>query len=104
MATREVAIGSSVGLHARPASIFVQAATATGLPVTIAKAGEVKQKATTVAAETSAPMVQAASAGESSGVPAWAWWTGALALLVIAGAGTALVVAQRRKVDAPTHL
>ena len=39
MATREVAIGSSVGLHARPASIFVQAATATGLPVTIAKAG-----------------------------------------------------------------
>ena len=39
MGTREVAIGSSVGLHARPASIFVQAATATGLPVTIAKAG-----------------------------------------------------------------
>ncbi|MFT3862454.1 HPr family phosphocarrier protein [Micropruina sp.] len=39
MATREVAIGSSVGLHARPASIFVQAATATGVPVTIAKAG-----------------------------------------------------------------
>lgn len=39
MPTREVAIGSSVGLHARPASIFVQAATATGLPVTIAKAG-----------------------------------------------------------------
>ena len=39
MATREVAIGSSVGQHARPASIFVQAATATGLPVTIAKAG-----------------------------------------------------------------
>ncbi|MFT4217566.1 MAG: HPr family phosphocarrier protein [Micropruina sp.] len=39
MATREVAIGSSVGLHARPASIFVQAATATGIPVTIAKAG-----------------------------------------------------------------
>ena len=39
MATREVAIGSSVGLHARPASIFVQAATDTGLPVTIAKAG-----------------------------------------------------------------
>ena len=39
MATREVAIGSSVGLHARPASIFVQAATATGLPVPIAKQG-----------------------------------------------------------------
>ncbi len=40
MATREVSIASSVGLHARPASLFVQAATATGLPVTIAKAGD----------------------------------------------------------------
>jgi phosphocarrier protein len=39
MATREVSIASSVGLHARPASLFVQAATATGLPVTIAKEG-----------------------------------------------------------------
>lgn len=39
MATRQVAIASSVGLHARPASLFVQAATATGLPVTIAKEG-----------------------------------------------------------------
>jgi phosphocarrier protein len=37
MATRKVSIGSSVGLHARPASLFVQAATATGLPVLIAK-------------------------------------------------------------------
>ena len=40
MARRTVTIASSVGLHARPASIFVQAATATGLPVTIAKSGE----------------------------------------------------------------
>ncbi|MCO5309267.1 MAG: HPr family phosphocarrier protein [Austwickia sp.] len=39
MSTRTVTIASSVGLHARPASMFVQAATATGLPVTIAKAG-----------------------------------------------------------------
>ncbi len=39
MATRSVSIASSVGLHARPASLFVQAATATGLPVTIAKEG-----------------------------------------------------------------
>ena len=39
MPSRTVAIASSVGLHARPASLFVQAATATGLPVTIAKAG-----------------------------------------------------------------
>lgn len=39
MASRTVSIGSSVGLHARPATLFVQAATATGLPVTIAKGG-----------------------------------------------------------------
>lgn len=39
MASRQVAIGSAVGLHARPASLFVQAATATGIPVTISKEG-----------------------------------------------------------------
>ena len=39
MSTRTVTIASAVGLHARPAALFVQAATATGLPVTIAKAG-----------------------------------------------------------------
>lgn len=39
MPSTDVAIGSPVGLHARPASLFVQAATATGLPVTIAKDG-----------------------------------------------------------------
>lgn len=38
MVTRHVSIASSVGLHARPASLFVQAVTASGLPVTIAKA------------------------------------------------------------------
>lgn len=40
MASRNVTIASSVGLHARPASMFVQAATATGLAVTIAKEGQ----------------------------------------------------------------
>jgi phosphocarrier protein len=39
MAQRTVTIGSSVGLHARPASLFVRAATATGLHVTIARDG-----------------------------------------------------------------
>lgn len=39
MPTRNVTIASRVGLHARPASLFVQAAAATGLPVTIAKEG-----------------------------------------------------------------
>ena len=40
MAERTVTIASSVGLHARPAALFVQAATATGLPVTIGRPGE----------------------------------------------------------------
>lgn len=39
MPSRTATIASKVGLHARPASLFVQAATATGLPVTIAKEG-----------------------------------------------------------------
>ncbi|MFI6346192.1 HPr family phosphocarrier protein [Streptomyces sp. NPDC050560] len=39
MAERRVSIGWAEGLHARPASLFVRAATATGVPVTIAKAG-----------------------------------------------------------------
>lgn len=37
MPERKVHIASRVGLHARPASLFVQAVAATGLPVTIAK-------------------------------------------------------------------
>ena len=39
MSTRTVEIGSSVGLHARPAALFVQAVNDTGLPITIAKPG-----------------------------------------------------------------
>jgi phosphocarrier protein len=35
-ATRTAVVASRVGLHARPASLFVQAAAATGLPVTVA--------------------------------------------------------------------
>jgi phosphocarrier protein HPr len=39
MAERTVTIGSRVGLHARPASLFVQAATALPVPVKVAKPG-----------------------------------------------------------------
>lgn len=39
MPSRTVSVASRVGLHARPASLFVRAVTATGLPVTIAKGG-----------------------------------------------------------------
>ncbi|MFD3485905.1 HPr family phosphocarrier protein [Streptomyces sp. NPDC058665] len=38
MAERRVNVGWAEGLHARPASIFVRAATASGVPLTIAKA------------------------------------------------------------------
>ncbi|MET7856163.1 HPr family phosphocarrier protein [Streptomyces sp. NPDC005318] len=37
MAERRVNVGWAEGLHARPASIFVRAATASGYPVTISK-------------------------------------------------------------------
>jgi len=36
MAERTVTIGTSTGLHSRPASVFVSAAAKTGIPVTIA--------------------------------------------------------------------
>ncbi len=39
MAQRHVIVGSSVGLHARPASLFVQAAAQAPVPVFIAKLG-----------------------------------------------------------------
>ncbi len=39
MAERRVTIGWPEGLHARPASVFVRAAAAVGVPVTIAKNG-----------------------------------------------------------------
>lgn len=39
MSQRNVRIGSAVGLHARPASLFVQAASRQPVRVTIAKAG-----------------------------------------------------------------
>ena len=37
MTERRVIVGSRVGLHARPASLFVQAASRQSVPVTIAK-------------------------------------------------------------------
>jgi phosphocarrier protein HPr len=40
MSERQVTIGSKVGLHARPASLFAKAVKNTGIPVKIAKDGE----------------------------------------------------------------
>ena len=39
MAERRVTVGPGVGLHARPAALFVQAATKAPVPVRIAKPG-----------------------------------------------------------------
>ena len=39
MATKNVVVGSSVGLHARPAALIAQAATEAGVPVTISMPG-----------------------------------------------------------------
>ncbi len=39
MSSRTATIASSVGLHARPAALFVKKATAAGVPVTIGKKG-----------------------------------------------------------------
>jgi phosphocarrier protein len=48
MATRTVTIASSVGLHARPAALFVEAAEASGLDVEIARPGEDAVDATSI--------------------------------------------------------
>jgi phosphocarrier protein HPr len=39
MPERKVIVGSRVGLHARPAALFVQAASKVGVPVSIGKPG-----------------------------------------------------------------
>ena len=39
MPSKTVAVGSSVGLHARPAAVIAQIATDTGVPVTLAVPG-----------------------------------------------------------------
>jgi phosphocarrier protein HPr len=36
---KTVKVGSKVGLHARPAALFVKAASASGVPVTLTKVG-----------------------------------------------------------------
>ncbi len=39
MPAQKAVVRAAVGLHARPAAVFVRAVTQTGLPVTISKAG-----------------------------------------------------------------
>jgi len=40
MSTRRAVVAATVGLHARPAAVFVRAVTSTGLPITLARPGE----------------------------------------------------------------
>lgn len=42
MEIRQAVVGSSVGLHARPAAVFVQAVTDSGHAVTIGRPGDVR--------------------------------------------------------------
>ena len=53
-------------------TITLQGGVNVGQEITISKATEVKKKTTTVAAETSAPLTQAAAGNEAGGVPVWA--------------------------------
>ncbi|AIY00478.1 Phosphotransferase system, phosphocarrier protein HPr [Arthrobacter sp. PAMC 25486] len=39
MYTRKATVAASVGLHARPAAVFVRAVNRTGLPITLARDG-----------------------------------------------------------------
>lgn len=48
MATRNVTIASSVGLHARPAALFVEQAAASGLDVEIGRPGDDPVDATSI--------------------------------------------------------
>ncbi len=48
MAQRTVVVASAVGLHARPAKLFTEAAAAAGIPVLIAKAGRAPVDASSI--------------------------------------------------------
>ena len=50
MAQRTVTIASAVGLHARPAALFVRAASETGLDIGIGRLGEEAVDATSILA------------------------------------------------------
>lgn len=48
MPSQSVVVGSAVGLHARPAALFVEAASETGLDVEIGRPGEDAVDATSI--------------------------------------------------------
>jgi hypothetical protein len=83
------------GVH----TITLQGSINAGAVIEIAEKAEtakvkVKKKATTAIAEQAEPV--AAGVVPTDDGPVWVWWAAAIALLVIAGATTGLVVVQRR--------
>ena len=89
-----------VGEH----TITLQGSINVGQTITIEKAGSDKKKPAVAAVNSPAAEATTAVAEVAAGTPAWVWWTAALALLVVAGGATGLVVAQRRRNAEPTHL
>lgn len=85
-------------------TLTLQGSISVGQEITIAAADSLKKTAKPAAAPVVSGEMQTASALPDMGAPAWIWWVSALALLVIAGASTGLVVAQRRKNDTPDRL
>jgi hypothetical protein len=79
-------------------TITLQGSINVGKVITIAAAEPVKKTAVNTAEVEDAQIaeVQAAGVSDSDG-PGWVIWVGALALLVVAGGLTALVVSQRRR-------
>lgn len=82
-------------------TITLQGSVSVGQEITIAAAESLAKAKKAVVAPAVANEMQNTSALPDTGVPAWIWWAGALALIVAAGATTGLVVAQRRKNAVP---
>lgn len=83
-------------------TLTLQGSQNVGMVVEIAESLEIEELAATTSITPEAAGVVPISSQD--GVPVWAWWVGAIALLVLAGASAGLVVAQRRRADAPTTL
>lgn len=86
-------------------TITLQGSISVGQEINIASTDSVKKLKTQPATLATPKQTQHDVALTETGTPAWIWWTSALALLLVAGTSTGLVVAQRRKqAAAPTHL
>jgi hypothetical protein len=85
-------------------TITLQGSINVGQVITIAAADAQTRGSAEVTVAEVAETAGLAPAATDAGSAAWMWWGSALALLLIAGVTTGLVVAQRRKAEAPTSL